>query len=115
MAWVFFGARSSISLQFVVNLWGCLPLFLPHPLVRFELFCVSLLLDTPVHLHQSSVSVAAFELKGAGCHQGYLLPIEPESVHVKLVELVLVCCNNIVVSTPVHGLSPQILLRLKSG
>lgn len=55
------------------------------------------------------------ELKGAKCHKGYFLPIVCDSVHVKLVELVLVCCNSVVVSAPVHGFSPKILLRLKSG
>lgn len=74
----------------------------------------------PVPLHRGSVSVAAirlkaFELKGVKCHHGYLLPIICESVYVKLVELLLVCYNNIIVSTPVHGLSPKILPRHKSG
>lgn len=63
----------------------------------------------------SCVGFRASELKGAKCHQGYLLPIVHEFVHVKLVELVLVRCNNIIVSTLARGLSPKILLRLKSG
>lgn len=55
------------------------------------------------------------DLKVTKCHLGYLLPIVSESARVKLVELVLLCCNNIIVPAPVHALSPRILLRLKSG
>lgn len=86
--------------------------------LRFELFvlyCYWMCLYVFCGWISVTVAFKAFDLKGTKCHWDYLPPIVSESVHVKFVELVLVCCNNITVPAPVHGLSPRILLTLKSG
>lgn len=119
---VFFGPEE-VSVCSLLRLCGIF-LTLPLPAPAFVLWDLSWLCCiavecacscTPWLYFCSCVGFKAFDLKWTKCHWDYLLPVVSESVRVKLVELVLVCCNNIVVSAPVHGLSPRSLLRLKSG